>query len=216
MVISRAATHSAPQIKFISDFKIGNDGGYALARTTHGFDSGCWYFEVTFEEASAPDGHIRLGLAQILAEAQAPVGYDEYSYGIRDKDGAAMHCGVNKVYASPFKRGDTVGVLLRLPSDLNKAPISESLRAETEKAYPPKGLGSYRVKQDILADPAASICFTVNGQNQGIAFKNIYKAKYYPAVSLYGGAEASFNFGPDFKFPCPAQAKNAHLIAVSE
>lgn len=33
---------------------------------------------------------------------------------------------------------------------------------------------------------------------QGVAFEDIGAGEYYPAVSLYMGAEVSVNFGPDF------------------
>lgn len=210
--VSKASTHSAQQLQ-IDDLTVTNPLGYALARTTHGFDSGSWFFEVSFCSDSPPNSHIRLGLAQILAETQAPVGYDEYSYGIRDKDGAVMHCGLEKTYARSFKPGDIIGVTLRLPMDLSTAPVDEDLRTTIETAYPPKGLGAYKVRQEILADPRYSeINFFINGETFGPAFSNIYKAKYYPAVSLFGGAKASFNFGPNFSYSCPEGATPAYLI----
>lgn len=212
ITVSKAPTHSAQQLQ-IEGMEVENQLGYALARTTHGFDSGSWYFEVQFSSESPQDSHIRLGVAQILAEAQAPVGYDEYSYGIRDKDGTVMHCGREKVYAKSFGPGDVIGVQLSLPADITTASVDKSLRKTVESVYPPKGLGAYKVRQEILADPVHSaISFSINGQSFGSAFSNIYKAKYYPAVSLFGGAKATFNFGPGFVHACPEGFKPAHLI----
>lgn len=208
LAISTAPTHTAQQLKIEGmHVSIGVGEGYAMARTTHGFDSGSWYFEVSLPEKMPKDGHVRLGLAQILAEAQAPVGYDEYSYAIRDRDGAFVHCGRATPYASAFGPGDRVGVLLRLPSE---APTDEQALKEWEAAYPPKHLGTYKVKQEILASPGGSdIRFFLNGRDCGPALRAIYKAKYYPSVSLYNGAIVSFNFGPEFQFPLPSGARPA-------
>lgn len=211
--MSKADTHTAPQI-VVSDLTVRNEKGYATARTTHGFEYGTWYFEVILP----PDmtGNIRLGVAQILAEMQAPVGYDEYGFAIRDKDGAAMHCGKSKAFGGKkFGAGDVIGVLLVLPNDLASAQTSATLKREMEAKYPPKHLSNYKVSQEVLADPLTSqVEFFLNGVSMGPAFSNIYKAKYYPAVSPCNGAQAIFNFGPDFRFECPAESQPAYLIGT--
>ncbi len=201
LAISTAETHTAPQV-VVSGMTVRNEKGYAMARATHGFDSGSWYFEVILPDGMR--GNVRLGLAQILAEAQAPVGYDEHSCGIRDKDGALMHCGISDVYGDPFGPGSIIGVKLVLPENPSTAQIiDDPTRLSHEQTYPPKRLGTYKVKQDLYAAGQASIEFFINGKGCGSAYPHIYRAKYYPAVSLFGGAEVVFNFGPDFKYDCP-------------
>ena len=49
----------------------------------------------------------------------------------------------------------------------------------------------------------SSIIFFVDGSCQDVAFKNINRGTYYPAISLFGGASVSVNFGPYFKYPPP-------------
>jgi len=44
------------------------------------------------------------------------------------------------------------------------------------------------------------VSFYKNGEEVGIAFRDITRGEYYPAVSLYFKAAVSVNFGPTFKF----------------
>jgi len=87
-------------------------GGYRMVRATHGVFRGSYYFEVEILPHSAPksvasasaDGengssssetahevipspHIRIGWSTRQGELQAPVGFDQYSYGYRDSCG---------------------------------------------------------------------------------------------------------------------------------
>lgn len=176
-----------------------------MARATHGIDrGGRWYFEVTIPPDAPARGHVRVGVAQILAQTQAPVGFDEYSYGIRDTDGAVLHCAQAQQYLDrPIGPGSTIGVLLSLPTEWDRPEVlDEAGRAQVEAQYPPLKLGDYQVRQEILAQ--GEVQFWVNGQSPGVAFRNIYQAKYYPAVSMFGGGQARLILGPDFVSP-PAE-----------
>ena len=55
------------------------------------------------------------------------------------------------------------------------------------------------LKQNIMI--GSEIIFFKNGISQGVAFTDIEEGNYYPAVSLFMGAQCDLNFGPDFKFP---------------
>jgi Set1/Ash2 histone methyltransferase complex subunit ASH2 len=59
------------------------------ARATHGAFVGTWYFEVAVVHLGA-SGHVRLGWSTRRAELQAPVGYDQFSYGYRDLEGSKV------------------------------------------------------------------------------------------------------------------------------
>ncbi|KAJ8598587.1 hypothetical protein CTAYLR_001722 [Chrysophaeum taylorii] len=48
---------------------------------------------------------------------------------------------------------------------------------------------------------AGEIGFYKNGETQGVAFRSVPAGTYYPAVSLYGNAQITANFGPTFDFP---------------
>lgn len=56
-------------------------------------------------------------------------------------------------------------------------------------------------KPGIKIVQGSEIRFFKNGIDQGVAFRNVYEGTYYPAVSLYMGANVTFNFGPKFKYP---------------
>lgn len=216
LVLSRAPTHTAQQMVIQADsLTVSNANGFAMARATHGFEFGSWYFEVEILQ-SPQAAHIRLGVAQILAEAQAPVGFDEYGYGYRDRDGRLLHCGRSEAYGEPFGPGDVIGVTMVLPASPSDVTTDDTTRIEREARFPPKRLGAYKVRQEILAGGHCHFQFSVNGRPQGRAFPDPYRAKYYPAVSLYGGAACKLNFGPDFRHPCPPGAKPAYLIQDEE
>lgn len=87
---------------------------------------GSWYFEVTIEKGvgepapgekgGAYGPHVRLGIGRREASLNAPVGFDGYSYGIRDTSGEKVHLSVPKPYGSSgFGTGDVVGVFVHLP-----------------------------------------------------------------------------------------------------
>ena len=135
-------------------------------------------------------------MAQILAQTQGPVGFDEYSYGIRSRDGAIVHCGRSLPYAKAFGAGTVIGISIRIPP-LDEAPDT-TIRLEEE--WPPLKLGQYQVRQE--PSQTGIVSFSVDGEDFGVAFKNTQKAKYYPAVSMFGGASVTLNLGPNF-FKCP-------------
>ena len=43
------------------------------------------------------------------------VGYDQYSYGVRDLEGCKVRQALREPYGAPFREGDLVGCLLYLP-----------------------------------------------------------------------------------------------------
>ena len=87
-------------------------------------------------------GHVRIGITQILAQTEAPVGFDEYGYGIRDTDGATIHCATVDIppRSFGFSAGDVVGVLVCLPGDqlqgscsnLDERPVSHGHDSQTK------------------------------------------------------------------------------------
>lgn len=57
----------------------------------------------------------------------------------------------------------------------------------------------------MICCAGSEISFFKNGVCQGVAFKDLYGGRYYPAASMYTlphqpNCVVKFNFGPDFEF----------------
>lgn len=103
---------------------VGTDKGFRSARTNIGVRHGACYVEVRVlppDASSAPaapmrDGpHARVGWGRREASLNAPVGYDAYSYGMRDGNGASVTLSRPQPYGEAFGIGDVVGLYIRLP-----------------------------------------------------------------------------------------------------
>ena len=122
----------SPFTKISADAHIvATDKGFRSARTNIGVRQGEWYAEIEIlppEHLSAglgaagplpapmKDGaHIRLGWGRREAPLNAPVGFDGYSYGFRDKTGDKVTLSRPLPYGTPFKPGDVVGLYIKLP-----------------------------------------------------------------------------------------------------
>lgn len=109
------------------------DKGFRMAKSNVCVREGRWYYEVRITSGipkwksgthgagpDASNGHVRMGWARREATLDAPVGYDAYSYGIRDVAG-------QKVFMSrpanffpnneDIREGDVIGLEINLPSE---------------------------------------------------------------------------------------------------
>ena len=99
---------SSKDITFVDENTVTNGGGYKLCRGTReliGNDK--YYWEVDFHKTNDKNSHIRIGIATKKADTEAPVGYDEYGYSIRDIGGKFHNS--RKQENDGFSSGDTVG-----------------------------------------------------------------------------------------------------------
>jgi len=65
-------------------------------------------------------GHVRMGWARREATLDGPVGYDPYSYGIRDVAGQKVYMSRPKDFFPPgedIREGDVIGLEINLPSE---------------------------------------------------------------------------------------------------
>ena len=46
---------------------------------------------------------------------QAPVGYDEHSFGYRDLEGSKVHKALREEYGRAYKEGDVIGCYIHMP-----------------------------------------------------------------------------------------------------
>ncbi|KAH7030910.1 uncharacterized protein B0I36DRAFT_219110, partial [Microdochium trichocladiopsis] len=112
------------------------DKGFRMARANVAVRQGRWYWEckvtrgtvnsagsTTAPASAAPresHGHVRMGFARREASLDAPVGFDAYSYGIRDVEGQKVHMSRPKDFfpaGEEIKEGDVIGLEIRLPSE---------------------------------------------------------------------------------------------------
>jgi len=106
-----------------------SDHGFRMARANIAAREGRWYWEckitrgcIRDKGAGGPEshGHVRMGWARREASRDAPVGYDAYSYGLRDVSGQKVHMSRPKEFFSPAEdilEGDVIGLEIQLPSE---------------------------------------------------------------------------------------------------
>ena len=106
------------------------DKGFRMARANVGAREGHWYWECKILSGVKPPnaepdpdgeggGHIRIGFSRREASLDTPVGFDAYSYGLRDLAGQKVHMSRPKDFLPPgesFCEGDVIGLELHLPS----------------------------------------------------------------------------------------------------
>ncbi len=153
-------------------------------------------------------GHLRMGWSMRTGELQAPVGYDQWSYGYRSISGSRIHNSQreDKWGGESFGPGDIIGFAICLVED-NTSNVNTSNANNTN---PSSNFGG---KTKNSAQQTNHIRFFKNGEAQGhfivsrgirtggAAFDNIQKSTYYPAISPYMGGAARVNFGPHFIHP---------------
>ena len=106
------------------------DKGFRMARSNVAVREGRWYWECKItqgvRESQEPGGkpeagrHVRMGWARREASLEAPVGFDAYSYGIRDVAGEKVYMSRPKEFFPPgegIREGDVVGLEIQLPSE---------------------------------------------------------------------------------------------------
>ncbi|CAL5229622.1 g12986 [Coccomyxa viridis] len=178
--------------------------GYRMARATRGVHKGTWYFEIRVTHLG-PMGHCRLGWSTKKGELQAPVGYDEHSFGYRDLEGSKVHKALREEYGKPYREGDVIGCFIHMPEGGRRLEKSKAdLLIMRGRPYVPE---EPEPEPNVL--PGSCVAFTCNGELQGVAYRDMNEGTYYPAVSLYTlpeqqeGATVTFNFGPDLAFGMP-------------
>ncbi|CAI0412519.1 unnamed protein product [Linum tenue] len=203
MAICLSKAYKAEKVELSEDrLSAGSSKGYRMARATRGVCEGAWYFE-TKVESLGETGHTRLGWSTEKGDLQAPVGYDGNSFGYRDIDGSKIHKALREKYGEEgYKEGDVIGFYINLPDGGSYAPKPPRLVWYKGQRY----LCAPDAKEDPpKIVPGSEISFFKNGICQGVAFKDLYGGRYYPAASMYTlpnqpNCVVRFNFGPDFNF----------------
>lgn len=111
---------------------ITTEKGFRMARANVGAREGRWYWECKILSGVRPPsqdpngnlppddgGHVRVGWARREASLDTPVGFDAYSYGLRDVSGQKIHMSRPKDFMpsnASFCEGDVIGLEIILPS----------------------------------------------------------------------------------------------------
>ncbi|KAK4531271.1 hypothetical protein CCYA_CCYA07G2128 [Cyanidiococcus yangmingshanensis] len=161
--------------------------------------------------------HLRVGYGSCRAEVSFPVGWEVHAYAYRDKTGDKVHDCVPVAYGEPWGQvGDVIGCRIHLPPVLDDR--EQTLIRQCDDAWfdfkgMNMGLGSkpkmppqeelyYTVDRGSHATSASGgkgtwVEFFKNGVSQGVAYRNLIPAVYYPMISLYMGAKCRANFGAE-------------------
>ena len=122
---------TSPHVQFDRSMKaITTEKGFRLARANVGCREGRWYFECRIISGVKPpdanstddeqnEGHVRIGWARREASLDGPVGFDAYSYGLRDVGTQKVHMSRPKDFVQPATdlcQGDVIGLEINLPS----------------------------------------------------------------------------------------------------
>ncbi|MCJ1331748.1 hypothetical protein MMC10_008440 [Thelotrema lepadinum] len=109
---------------------ISTEKGFRMARANVGIREGRWYWECKVlsgvknpNNPSPPNsdtgGHVRIGVSRREAPLETPVGFDAYSYGIRDLAGQKVHRSRPQDFfptGESICEGDVIGFEVQLPS----------------------------------------------------------------------------------------------------
>ena len=151
--------------------------------------------------SSSFGAHVRLGWSMRTGDLQAPVGYDKWSYGIRDIGGSKIHCSKrdDNWGGEDFGPGDVIGCAISMVSDGSETGGETATETNDADPQQPKANENHiRFFKNGL--PMGEFVITKGKRSGGAAFI-IPDGVYYPAISLYMGATVKVNFGPHFIHP---------------
>lgn len=139
---------------------ITTEKGFRMARANVCAREGRWYWECKVISGIQPggesNGHVRLGFGRREASLETPVGFDAYSYGLRDAEGQKVHLSRPKEFMAngdQIQEGDVVGLEIDLPSlSLHQKVVDGSYNkaVDTPDAVEPITPGAHDVIRDRL------------------------------------------------------------------
>lgn len=151
-------------VLFSNDLKsITTSQGWRSARTNVCIREGSYYFEFKILNSNEKS-HVRIGIGRKEASLEAPVGFDGYSYGLRDVDGQFMTISRRQKLCveNGFKTGDVIGFLIQLPSLEEHRRAIEEFVNEKSQLQPEQKLKK-RKKKKIENDIKDNVKFIEHG-----------------------------------------------------
>jgi SPRY domain len=134
-------------------------------------------------------GHVRIGWSMRTGDLQAPVGYDKWSYGIRDIEGSVLHCSQRQDNwgGEGFTADDVIGCAIY---------FDESDENDDDGDDRNERRNNNHIRFFKNGDCMGQFVISKGKREGGEAFRNIERGTYYPAVSCYMGGTVKANFGP--------------------
>lgn len=168
--------------------------GFRMVRANVGVREGRWFWECKIKRgvgspdssrmgsadlssSQKPEPHVRIGWARREASLEAPVGFDSYSYGIRDVSGQRVHKSRPTDFfpkGQDIREGDVIGVEINLPTlQLHRKVVGDDFHphADVPGSELPRGPGL----ENVIRDRA-----TVRAKNQ----QYFEQAEYGPTKEL--------------------------------
>jgi Set1/Ash2 histone methyltransferase complex subunit ASH2 len=167
-------------------------------------------------------GHVRLGVSMRTGDLQAPVGYDKWSFAIRDIGGSKIHCSRREDAwgGEAFGPGDVIGCAISLPkkngnTTTNNSNSTTANNSSSSSDTPNPNPNPNEMRFFKNGQPMGEFVISKGKREGGVAF-SIPDGVYYPAVSLYMGAAVQVNPGPHFICPPKKLPAGLKLLPVSD
>jgi hypothetical protein len=147
------------------------------------------------EESPPPvtvGGHVRVGWSMRTGDLQAPVGYDKWSYGIRDTGGSILH----KSQRQDHWGGEGFAPAVRdTPADVIGCAIC------LDPTGDPQQTTQSHIRFFKNGIGMGNFVLSKGKREGGEAFTDLESGTYYPAASTYMGGAVKVNFGPHWICP---------------
>lgn len=168
---------------------VSSSAGYRMARAAFGVSQGACYFEIA---VPAGAGAVRLGWSLVRGDPEATVGYDDWGYGMRTRDGYKFNGSRGRSYGVACVPGDVVGAYIYLPPRPADEPDPQPPQREhpcAEIVLETADYWAVRILPDTqyslptndlvpVARRGSFISFYRNGRSLGVAFRDIWAGWY--------------------------------------
>ncbi|TPX12005.1 uncharacterized protein E0L32_007308 [Thyridium curvatum] len=208
-----------------SGLHVTGEHGFRMARANVAAREGRWYWECKITRGCIKDrkpddpeshGHVRMGFARREASRDAPVGYDAYSYGLRDVAGQKLHMSRPKEFfpaGEDIQEGDVIGLEIQLPSEhLHRKVVQGSYNPAVDAAD--DEVGSTTQGPNIVRDripfrfQTSKLCFEKFDYH---TIKELEDLMNPASMSSSGSGAANEPPNPNHPIPCMRTLPNSYI-----
>jgi COMPASS component BRE2 len=219
---------SSSHIRFDREAKaVSTEKGFRMARANVGLREGRWYWECKVlsgvKNPNNPDsldgeagGHVRMGLSRREAPLETPVGFDAYSYGIRDLAGQKIHRSRPQDFfpqGESICEGDVIGFEIQLPSlALHRKVVDGTYNkaVDVSDEVDPHNHEAPNIIRDRLPIRYKSQVYFE--QFEYTAIKEVEELTYPPSINASTTAAASQAPNPNHPLVALRTLPNSHIL----